>query len=342
MVSMFWVWNIKQVGHFGSAFGVGVVLLVYNIARTLARIPRWNVVAVGIASALSWLVLTMLMGLFLAASKAWNLNFFDPLAQMHAHAHAGVVGFFLMITVTVSFKLVPMFTLSEIQGPARTWAAVILLNVGLLGALPAIIFNSRWKFAFALILAAGLLIYGHEILAILKARKRRTLDWGLRYFLTALVMLGPTVALGLALAWPGLPLTPLTGQLENTYGFLALLAIISFAILGMLYKIVPFLVWYARYSKEIGLKKVPSLSDLYSSRVQAWGYWMFMAGLIAMTGAIVAASEAGVRLSGALLSASVLLFAGNMARILSHLLAPRAEALTINASAGPAVTTSPI
>ena len=41
---------MKQVGHFGSVLAIGVGLFVYNLARTLARIPRWNVVAAGIAA----------------------------------------------------------------------------------------------------------------------------------------------------------------------------------------------------------------------------------------------------------------------------------------------------
>jgi len=45
MVWMFWNWNLKQVGHFGSVLAVGVGLFVYNIARTLLRVPKWNVVA---------------------------------------------------------------------------------------------------------------------------------------------------------------------------------------------------------------------------------------------------------------------------------------------------------
>ncbi len=52
MVWMFWVWNPKQVGQFGSIMGFGIGLFVYNIARTLKRIPRWNVIAAAIAAAL--------------------------------------------------------------------------------------------------------------------------------------------------------------------------------------------------------------------------------------------------------------------------------------------------
>ncbi len=47
----------------------------------------------------------------------------------------------------------------------------------------------------------------------------------------------------------------------------------------MFYKIIPFLVWYGSYSRQIGLSKVPSLADLYSPGLQAVGYWAYVAGL---------------------------------------------------------------
>jgi hypothetical protein len=329
MVSMFWIWDMKQLGHFGSVFGVGVVLFVYNIGRTLARIPRWNVVAAAIASALFWLLLTMLFGLFLAATKCWPMNWFAPLAQMHMHAHLGVVGFFLTMMVGVSYKLAPMFTLSEIQSARRAWASILLLNIGLVGAAPSILLQSDAKILFALIIVAGLVVYGIEMRAIIRARKRPALDWAMKYYLTALGFLLAVGALGLVLAWPQLPLTPLTGQLENVYGLVALLGVVSFAILGMLYKIVPFLVWYSSYSKVIGRGKVPALADLYSPRLQGWGYGLFLVGLVATSLAAGLGREPGVRGGCALLAASLSLFLLNMGRIISHLWKPRIEPLIL-------------
>ena len=152
---------------------------------------------------------------------------------------------------------------------------------GLLGSFVTILLRHPLKFAFALLVVAGLACYGLEMIAILRARKRRTLDWGLKSFLTAISLLAPLSVLALVLSWPGLPLTTLTGQLENVYGFLALRGVVSFAIIGMFYKIIPFLVWYGSYSTQIGLRKVPSLADLYSPGLQAAGYWTYVAGLAA-------------------------------------------------------------
>jgi hypothetical protein len=332
MVAMFYLWNMKQVGHFASALAVGVGLFVYNLARTLAGIPRWNVVAAGIAASLGWLTVTVLAGLYLAAAKCWNFSPFNPLAQMHAHAHLGGLGFFVMMIIAVSYKLVPMFTLSEVRSARRARWSLVLLNTGLAGLFVGILVSSRWKLLPALIVAAGLAVYGREITAILRSRKRRSLDWGLIYFLTAIALLVPVAALGVVLAWPGLPTTLGTAQLESVYGFLALIGVVTFAILGMLYKVVPFLVWYASYSKAIGRHKVPALADLYSPALQAVGYWLFLGGLFVASMATALSHETGARTGCALLFASVVLFVVNLFKVLAHLIRPRLEPLVLTSA----------
>lgn len=329
MVFMFRIWNIKQVAYFGTLLATGVGLFVYNLARTLARIPRWNIVAADIAASLGWLSFTVIAGLYLASAKLWpQLNPFHPIASMHAHAHLGGLGFFVMMIVAVSYKLVPMFALSEVQNTRRAGWSLALLSAGLAGVFVTVLISSPWKLAFAFVVFSGVVLYECEMVSILRARKRRHLDWGLKYFLTAIALFVPLSVLGIILAWPGLDGATLA-QLETVYGFFAFIGVITFAILGMLYKVVPFLVWYASYSKVIGRGKVPSLADLYSPRLQAAGYWLFLAGLLLTSGATTFSYERGVRVGCILLLASIVIFVVNMMRILRHLIRPRIEPMIL-------------
>jgi len=353
MVWMFWRWDMKQVGHFGSAFAVGVGLFVWNLVRTLARVKRWNVIAFAIGAALAWLVLTVLVGLSVAAGKCayeyatpltqsgWLrttlrglqaagafMGRFDQLGAMHAHAHAGVVGCFVMLIVGVSCRLLPMFAVSELQSPRRAAWSVGLLNLGLLGSFFAMLTRHPLKPLAALVMAAGLALYALEVRAILRARRRAQLDWGLRQFLAALALLIPGATLGLFLSWPALAVTPLVGQLENLYGLLGVLGVVSLAILGMLYKIVPFLVWFGRYSGEIGRCRVPNLADLYSTPVQIAGFASYAAGLLVTAAGTVLASEPVVRVGALVLGGSWLCLAANFALMFRHLFHPRLAPLS--------------
>jgi hypothetical protein len=172
-------------------------------------------------------------------------------------------------------------------------------------------------------MAGGLIVFGLEMRAILRARKRRVLDWGVRYFVTALALLGLVAVLGLVLSWPALPLTAFTGQLENAYGMLGTLGVVSFAIVGMLYKIIPFIVWYACYSHHVGLRKVPSLADLYSPAIQKAGYWAFLGGLLVLTAGTVLGSALLVRCGAVVLGAAALSLLANTGLMLSHWFRPR-------------------
>ena len=328
MVAMFWVWNPKQIGHFGSVFGLGVGLFAWNIFRTLRRTPRWNAVAYGIASSIIWLTLTMLAGLFLASAKCWpQINRLDPIASMHAHAHLGVLGAFVVLIVAVSYKLVPMFLLGELQSERRARWSIHLLNAGLLGLVPTMALRSPWKLAFAGIVVAGFAVYAVELAAILRARKRRSFDWGLRSFFTALALLGPLAALGVFLSWPGLDPTEFTARLENVYGFVAVFGVVAWAIWGMLYKILPFLVWYRAYGGAIGRNKVPALHEMYSHGLQSTGYWTYALGLIGIATAQLLAQETMARWSWLLLVASLGCFAANAVRIVGHLVRPQLQPL---------------
>lgn len=348
MVWMFWKWDMKQVGHFGTVLAVGVGLFVFNIAQTLRRVPKWNVTATAVTAALFWISLTVIAGLSIATGKctyesttglatvggiktlvsglrglAGFMSHFDAISAMHAHAHLGGVGFFTLLIVGVSYKLIPMFTLSEVQSQRRAGLSIVLLNVGLAGSFVTVLLRSPWKLAFALVVIAALAIYGWELTAILRARKRGPLDWGIRYFLTAVALLIPVSLLSVVLSWTGLPLNPFMGQLENLYGFLGLLGVVSFAIMGMLYKIIPFLVWFGVYSKHIGRAKVPALADLYSSRLQMIGYWSFLAGLVTMSVGILRESEAGVRFGSLLFTTSVVVLLLNVGKMLTHVARPQ-------------------
>jgi len=348
MVWMFRVWDMKQLGHFASVFAVGVGLFVFNIASTLRRVPKWNLTAAAVTAALFWILATVVVGLSIAASKctyestsglatapgvsqlvaslrsvAGSMARFDQLSAMHAHAHLSGVGFFTLLIVGISYKLIPMFTLSEVQSRRRAAVSVLLLNVGLAGSFITILLRSPWKLAFALVILAALACYGLELRAILRARKRLALDWGIKSFLTAVALLLPLSFLSLVLAWPGLPLNSFTGQIENLYGFLGLIGVVTFAILGLLYKIIPFLVWFGVYRPHVGRAQVPALADMYSTRLQALGYWSFLAGLATTSVAILFANEAAVRLACGILALSLLLFAVNVVKILAHFARPQ-------------------
>ncbi|HEU5395048.1 MAG TPA: hypothetical protein VFV36_09600, partial [Candidatus Methylomirabilis sp.] len=169
-------------------------------------------------------------------------------------------------------------------------------------------------------LAAAL--FGLQVTRTLRSCRRRNPDWGIRYALTAVGYLMLAALLGVALAAGVVRDDALAARLGFAYGFLGLGGWVSVMIMGMMYKIVPFLVWYLAYSDRLGLGRVPGLADLYSVRAQRWGYWLLNTGILGTAAALAWGEPASLRTATGLLAAAVLIFVLNMAGVFRHLIRP--------------------
>jgi hypothetical protein len=97
MVYSFWRWDMTLLGHFGAAFALGIILFSVNAWRTVWRSGQRDAVAWSLTLAAGWLVVTGLAGLLLAANRCWNFWATNPLLFLRAHAHLGLVGFFVTL-----------------------------------------------------------------------------------------------------------------------------------------------------------------------------------------------------------------------------------------------------
>ncbi len=116
-------------------------------------------------------------------------------------------------------------------------------------------------------------------------------------------------------------------QLENVYGLLGLIGVVSLAIIGMLYKIVPFLVWFGTYSQHIGKAQVPALAEMYSPRWQIVSFWIFLPGLLTTLAAVGFANATGIRTGCGVLALSLIVFGGNITQMLRHYFRPQLKPL---------------
>jgi hypothetical protein len=329
MVVSFWLWTFRPLLWFGSFTALGFSLFVYNIWRTLLRVSKHDAVSVHIAVSLVYLVLTFLAGQYLMHDKATPFSPFNVISAIHAHAHLAALGWFVMMIVGVSYRLVPMFALTTPQSNARIWTCFALLNLGILGVFIGILANAPWLPLAAVSVAAALGLWALEILAMLRARMRPHMDGTLRQVLIAMAHLPAIATLGIWLSWPA-SLTVLKAQAQTSYGLLALLGLVTLFIMAMLYKIIPFLVWYKIYPPLVGRQPVPRLYDLYSLRLQRWSLRLYLSGLWA-TAALTLFGERflpALQISAAVLGGGILLFVLNMAMPLFRLLKSRVDPLS--------------
>jgi hypothetical protein len=227
----------------------------------------------------------------------------------------------------VSARVYPMFLLapepSGWPGRIQLWGLAVgtpVLVTGLLAA-PALIAPGAAGLAAA---AAG---HTAWVISMVRGRKRPGLDWGLRFVLAAAGFLPLGTVLGLALAFD-----LLSGpRVALAYAVLVLGGWASLSIVGMMLKIVPFLVWYRVYSPQLGRVQVPTLAALGWPAAEAAAWVLLTAGVLALALAAAWGRADIIAVSGLVLATGALAFAASLGHALLHLArrppAPAAEAL---------------
>ncbi|MBI2528341.1 MAG: hypothetical protein HYV93_20465 [Candidatus Rokubacteria bacterium] len=294
---------------------VGATVHLINALASLRAVKVWSFTARLLAVALAGLALTVLFGLGLAADRIWKFlpgGFFPTL---HAHFHLGLLGWVAPMILGVAARVYPMFLLARDPkgwpGALQLWglplggAAVVL---GLL-AVPVLVIPGALGVAAA---AVGHLVW---VAGMVANRKRPALDWGLRCALTGTAFLVPTGIMGLGFAG-GLLAGP---RLALAYGVLALGGWASLTIVGMLFKIVPFLVWYRVYGPLVGKAPVPTLAQLPWALGESLTHGFLSVGVAALAVAVGAGDPLWIGTAGAIVTLGALAFALSLGRVLRHL-----------------------
>lgn len=307
-----WVGLLWAVGLLTA--GVGLHLL--NVGLSVWGLRRWTFTARLMVVALTGLALTTVFGVTLAVDRVWKVLPTSFFPTLHAHFHLALLGWVLPVVLGVAARVYPMFLLAPEPGgwPGR------LQMLGLLGGVPLVVAGllGDWPRAVAVgALALGGVVAGHGwwMLGIARSRRRPALDWALRFVLTGLGFLVPAAALGLAFGL-GLVGGPRFGL---AYAVAALGGWVSLTIVGMMLKIVPFLVWYRIYSPRAGREPVPTLADLAWPRAEALAFVLLAGGVALLAAAALAGDLWWLRTAGAAVGAGALAFAAALGRVFLHL-----------------------
>ncbi|HEX5004825.1 MAG TPA: hypothetical protein VFV65_05880 [Gemmatimonadales bacterium] len=290
-----------------ALFGTGILIFASNLAATLWRAAGRDVTWWALAGADLFLVVTLVLGLALAGNLEWGyLGAARPIA-LGTHLHIALFGWVLLVVVGVAHRLLPMFLLSHGAGERHAKVAVGLLAAGAATLAvghhgPPVV--SRWL--PALLFGSGLVALLLQARAFYRHRHRPALDPGMR---SAAFALGVLV-LALSLAGVALLLDP--SPRASTAYVLALVLGLSLFVAALYYKIVPFLVWYHRFGRLAGKRKVSRVSDLYSARLAGTAGSLLLLGVLLLLAGVIAAQPALARGGATILTAGVALEALQM------------------------------
>jgi hypothetical protein len=317
MVGHFWLGRWDGLAWAAALVGAGALAHVANVALSLRRVTRWTFTARCLVLALGGLGLTVAFGVTLAATHGQPVFPGGPLGAVHAHFHLALLGWIAPMILGVSARVYPMFLVATDSGGASAWIQVGGLALGvpaIVGGL--LVSRSALLVSGALAIAAALAVHVVWVGRLVRQRRRPRLDWGLRLALTGTAFLVPATAFGLGLAL-GVAAGP---RAALAYVVLGLGGWVSLTIAGMMLKIVPFLVWYRVYAPHAGRQPVPSLAQLSWPVAERLAYGGLTAGVLALAGAVAAATPAVIEAAGLVVATGALAFAAALGRTLVHLL----------------------
>lgn len=267
---------------FFLAIGFGVFILAVGVG--LRRVAARNVTTRAMAFAMLALLATLILGLGLALYRGgFAIAAYAPLSELHPLW--GLAGWIGILLIGVAYQVVPMFQLTPDYPVSLTrWLApavfglLILQTLVHMTAYPAVA-----TYAIELGLAAALSGFALVTLNLQRRRRRRQIDASLLFWRVSMFSLIAAIAL-----WEAANVLPPAwrAQTELSAGLLTIIGFALGAVNGMLYKIVPFLIWFHLQSRLLGKRSVPNMKEILPETWTRRQWWLYLAALAVLLAAV--------------------------------------------------------
>ncbi len=265
----------------GLAYFIGVA------AYCLARARSSHTTVFVMVLALGALAVTAGIGMLLASGYALT-TYAVPRALTNLHLIWGMLGWTGLLVIGVAYQVVPMFQLTpNYPGPFMRWLPR-LLSAGLVVWAAGLLLPDGWSW-LKWVGGAGVVgshaLFSLMTLRLQQQRRRRLSDINIDFWRLALASLLAAMGLWTAQGFLGLP------QTELLLGVLLIIGFAMSAVSGMLYKIVPFLIWLHlnNHMQATGRwgEPIPNMKQILPSQRSRWQFWLQFTALLLMIMAAV-------------------------------------------------------
>lgn len=278
----------------GAVLMLGVAVLVFFISAfySLLKTPRPQPTVTGVRMAITGLIATAGFGLSLAAGYAWTDLTIHRATLTDLHLAWGFLGWMGMLVAVIAYQVVPMFQMTPeyplwlrrtlawiLFGTLLCWSVGLISNNPVKTLLPLL----------GLLLATELVLFAGITLHLQYQRTRKIADVTLNFWRTGMVtLIIAALCWVVAQWWPDWGNDP---RYPLCLGILFLAGFTLSVVNGMLYKIVPFLVWLHlqnRLMANIGLAntKIPHMKKVIGSEAMTKQFWLHLIALCCLLAAV--------------------------------------------------------
>lgn len=248
---------------------LSMLIFCINIFLTFYRLEKINLVGKFLLVATIFLFISVSIGLLIGFTLGHGSLEIDINAWVKAHMIGTLGGFVMMIVMGVAMVLIPMFSLAH--GFSQKWieSALYIQTFGVALALLALVLGLDEKLVGGalVMITIAIFMFIFQIWLILSKRVRKQNDYWVKNIVFALVSLSLSVIALLFGYLLHVDALALGGGFLFFFGFL-----LPF-IVGHIYKILPFLIWYDKFSPLVGKQKVPLLHQMIHTKVADTQTW---------------------------------------------------------------------
>lgn len=270
-----WDANFLHVMPYGAMMMyLSMLIFVANIFLTYRKLEQWSIVAKFLFVANIFLLIGVSLGLFMSLDLIYGF-YGDIMKMVQLHIGSTIFGYIMMSIMGVGMVLLPMFSLAHNFKQKAIEYAYFFISIGL------ILFFVGTLFSLQIVLYIGgvfvflsIILFLYQMYSIFSKRIRKQNDFWAKNMIASFF--------SIIVAFVFLIVGILSGEHKYflLFGFSLFFGFFIFFIIGHIYKILPFLVWYERFSPLVGKVKVPMLNEMIQEDVADVQFWITLAGMI--------------------------------------------------------------
>lgn len=254
--------------------GGGFLLLITAMLFAFRTVVHVNASIRAMITSLVFALLITLLGAHLLAS--YGIGKFGALHPLFANIHSvwAIFGFAGILIIGVAFHILPMFYVAPRFEPSFQRFVTPMIGAALALWLVLNLFAPSYTVVAKSLIALLFIVFALAALSKLNARRRKVSDITIWYWKSATLFM----VFG-ALTWVA------NDFFDEKYSVVVSVLIgggFIFSVMsGMLYKIVPFLVWFHLNAK--GYMSIPTMNDMINKKAAKWQFALFSISLVGFT-----------------------------------------------------------
>jgi hypothetical protein len=307
LISGFLFWKILLIKSAAVLLSVSFSLFITQILTALFRVKANRPVVYAMRSSVMCLTLAVAAGItMLGVLYGWWEFPLGGYSLKYIHITLALLGWITLLIFGVSFHVIPMFYLTKAFSDRIGYSIVTLILLSIV----SLVIGFGMKLNGTRLIVAGIpaligvILYVFTLFNLIRNRQRKMVDTTFRFWQLGLTCLIPALLL----------LTVDPFRLDEIFGYLfAITFLIGFACAvsnGMLYKIVPFLIWLHRFSPLIGKIKTPAMKDIVADAPARKQFYLFCLSFILVVVCCIFPVDPLIRIAGVSwsVSSSILFF----------------------------------